>query len=181
MIIYPKLVVLDVDGVLTDGTKQYVNGKPVSKSFSDKDFTAMKILKSKGSKVCFLTADAGNAALAKDRNIDCFVSRDAYNRINKKEAFQVVRKHYGLSANDVVWGVGDDVFDIEWLELCDKSFCPVDAAALVQSSVSVVLESYGGEGLVQEIVERFMLPITKQDIKLLVEIDSHEGWSHAAR
>ena len=179
--IKPDLVVLDVDGVLTDGSKQYVDGKPVAKWFNDKDFTAIKILRAKYVGVCFLTADKNNQALAEDRNIDCFVSRDVGNRIDKLAAMQRVLEHYRLGERDEIWGVGDDLFDVEWLITCDQSFCPYDAASLVQSSVTHVLDTYGGEGVIQEVVERFLSPITKEDIKRLTEIDSHEGWSNVTR
>jgi 3-deoxy-D-manno-octulosonate 8-phosphate phosphatase (KDO 8-P phosphatase) len=176
----PKLVVLDVDGVLTDGTKTYVDGKPVSKRFYDKDFTAIKLLKAKGIKVCFLTADESNQALAKDRNIDCFLSRDERNKINKYAVIVEIERHYCISRKDM-WGVGDDIFDIEWLVFCGMSFCPADAWDLLCEAVDEVLFHRGGKGVVVEIVERFLPIISLEDIDKLKEIDSEEGWSHTTR
>ena len=49
-----KLLILDVDGVLTTGCKTYdLEGNVISKEFNDKDFTAIKRFKEKGLKVCF--------------------------------------------------------------------------------------------------------------------------------
>ena len=74
-----KLLILDIDGVLTDGTKIYdINHKTIYKKFQDKDFTAIKRLKAAGIKVIFLSGDNWNKGLAKKRVIDFYLSRGLY-------------------------------------------------------------------------------------------------------
>jgi 3-deoxy-D-manno-octulosonate 8-phosphate phosphatase (KDO 8-P phosphatase) len=72
-----KLLVIDIDGVMTDGTKTYgIDGKVISKRFNDKDFTAIKRFKASNVKVCFLSGDRNvNEAMANDRNVDFYHSR----------------------------------------------------------------------------------------------------------
>ena len=72
-----KLLILDVDGVLTDGRKTYNdNGLGCYKVFCYKDFTAIKRLKSSGVRVCFLSGDENvNRAVANNRDIDFYFSR----------------------------------------------------------------------------------------------------------
>ena len=66
-----KLLILDVDGIMTDGVKYYdKEGVVKLKTFCDKDWTAIKRFKSIGIQVLFLTGDPFNEAIAKNRNID---------------------------------------------------------------------------------------------------------------
>jgi 3-deoxy-D-manno-octulosonate 8-phosphate phosphatase (KDO 8-P phosphatase) len=178
----PKLIILDVDGVLTDGTKEYFDGKPVSKHLNDKDFTAIKIIKAKGINVCFMTADPANKEIARDRNIDCFSSRDDCNCINKAVKLYEVLLHYGVRPHEI-WGVGDDIFDAYWLTLCERAFCPIDASIYVRKVVKEknIIPRCGGNGVIDYLVTHCLPPVTKEEMKRLMEIDSHEGWSNSSR
>jgi 3-deoxy-D-manno-octulosonate 8-phosphate phosphatase (KDO 8-P phosphatase) len=178
----PKILILDVDGVLTDGTKLYENGKPIYKSFNDKDFTAIKLFMARGTQVCFLTADPANKKLAEDRNIPCFLSRNEKNEITKGRAYFDIVNTYGLSkANSEVWTVGDDLFDVELFKLCTMSFCPSDAAKYVKENATVVLTTPGGKGVVMELADRFLEDVVEEEVFKIVELDSHEGWSRNSR
>ncbi len=71
-----KLLILDVDGVLTDGNKIYdINHTTVYKKFNDRDFTAIKRFKAGGINVIFVSGDNFNEGMAKKRNIDFYCSR----------------------------------------------------------------------------------------------------------
>ena len=72
-----KLVILDIDGILTDGRKYYgLDGIPFAKTYCDKDFTAIKRLRGAGVKVCFLSGDERvNKTMAINRNIDFYSAR----------------------------------------------------------------------------------------------------------
>ena len=71
-----KLLLLDIDGVMTDGTKLYgLDGLTMGKRYCDRDFTAIKAFKAVGVKVCFLSGDdKGNKAMAENRKIDFYLS-----------------------------------------------------------------------------------------------------------
>ena len=71
-----KLLILDVDGVLTDGKKYYNrDGDVIMKTFCDKDWTAIKRFKALGIQVLFLSGDPFNDKIAKNRNIDIIINR----------------------------------------------------------------------------------------------------------
>ena len=71
-----KLVILDVDGVMTDGKKYYDrDGNVVLKNFCDKDWTAIKRFRAIGIPVVFLTGDPFNATILKNRNLPYVVNR----------------------------------------------------------------------------------------------------------
>ena len=71
-----KLLILDVDGVLTDGTKIYnENHSPIYKKFRCKDFTAIKRFVAAGIKVVMLSGDNWNKEMAQQRNIPFYCTR----------------------------------------------------------------------------------------------------------
>ena len=71
-----KLVILDVDGVMTDGKKYYDrDGNVVMKNFCDKDWTAVKRFRAIGIPVVFLTGDPFNAKILSNRNLPYVVNR----------------------------------------------------------------------------------------------------------
>ena len=177
----PKLIVLDVDGVLTNGRKIYdQTGRPIYKQFNDRDFTAIKIFKAMGIKVCFITADKLNMNVAADRNIECFVARDKSNRIMKKEALLEAKKFYNIKDSADVWAVGDDVFDIELFDECGQAFCPADTPKYVAQAAQEVLPLDGGAGVVSALLEFYFTEFiltAKFDMEKLKLLDAKEGWS----
>jgi 3-deoxy-D-manno-octulosonate 8-phosphate phosphatase KdsC-like HAD superfamily phosphatase len=128
-----------------------------------------------------MTGGPDNEALAKDRGISCFVSRDKFNRINKAETFDRILAKYQLTALDPVWGVGDDLFDVPFLQKCSRSFCPADSPEYVRNVVTNVLTSKSGDKVIVELVENYLLPVTEADIREMIEVDRHEGWSCSSR
>ena len=70
-----KLLILDVDGVLTTGLKTYdINGSVISKTFGDRDFTAIKQFICAGIETIFLSGDKQvNSEVAKNRGIPFFI------------------------------------------------------------------------------------------------------------
>ena len=143
-------LVIDVDGVMTDGTKSYnTNGKIIAKKFNDRDFTAIKLFKMKNINVCFLSADKNvNFKVAKKRKIDFFYARNKNFDIDKSFFLKKIVKYY--NSKKVIF-VGDDIFDIPACDECDISCCTSDANPLLKRKVNFVLNSKGGKGAIQEL------------------------------
>ncbi len=153
----PSLLILDVDGVLTDGTKAYgPDGKVIFKRFCDHDFTAIKKFQMDGWIVCFLSADRTvNEAVAKDRGIDFWYSRDdATGVIDKVKWLGKLSEHYNVLTNRIVY-VGDDMLDIpvmKALRVCGgKIYCPSGAVPQVLKLVDSVLSKPGGSGAIMDL------------------------------
>ena len=123
-----KLLILDIDGVLTDGRKYYnLEGMPFAKTYCDKDFTAIKMIRASGINVCFLSGDNKvNEAMAKNRNIDFYYARGK----DKSEFLPELQDRYGVHISQMGY-VGDDLFDIGIMKEVGYKFCPSDAASLV--------------------------------------------------
>ena len=90
-----KLIVLDVDGILTDGKKYYNrDGDVVMKTFCDKDWTAIKRFRAMDIPVVFLTGDPFNESIARNRNIDVIVNRKDSKHTDKSEFInELAEKH----------------------------------------------------------------------------------------
>jgi len=173
-----KLVILDIDGVLTDGTKVYdLTGKVVGKRFNDKDFTAIKRLKAAGVKVCFLTGDLNvNEEIAKKRGIDLFFSRTTDGSLSKKSFLPTLYEMYGASKENTVY-VGDDLFDLDIIQELTWTYCPKDAIIDLRMKCHDVLGRNGGDGVVAElymelVMEKMIVPAS---LETIVEIDRIES------
>ena len=152
------LLVLDIDGVMTNGTKVYDNDHNVlSKSYNDKDFTAIKIFKKIGVDVCFLSSDTAiNRGMALERDIDFFYSRNPDGTISKAKFIPSLIERYDTSPEHIVY-IGDDLFDLDiMLELpFANRVCPSDAPKYLQDKCGCVLTRSGGTGVVAEFLELF--------------------------
>ena len=168
-----KLLILDVDGVLTDGTKLYSeDGFGKMKSFCDKDFTAIKRIKAAGVKVCFLSGDQNvNKSIATNRNIDFYLARGK----NKKEFLQKFCKIYDCSPDEISF-VGDDLFDVDLLKSIKYSFCPKDSCEEAKNSCMHVLSNKGGDNLIMELYEYLISNnlIKKADLQSVMDLDALE-------
>jgi 3-deoxy-D-manno-octulosonate 8-phosphate phosphatase (KDO 8-P phosphatase) len=142
-----KLVILDIDGVMTDGTKLYgVDGMPFAKSYCDKDFTAIKRMRGAGVKVCFLSGDdTVNLKMAQNRNIDFYSARGK----DKAEFLPMLEKVYGVNRKDMVY-LGDDLFDLSIMKAVGHPYCPYDACFEVTNFCGYMntLSSSGGRNAI---------------------------------
>ena len=148
------LLVLDVDGVLTDGTKTYGrDGEVISKRFADRDFTAIKRLQAMGVTVVWLSGDSVvNRAIAEARGIPFYDARGQDGNIDKSRFVESLKAEFG--ANSFAY-VGDDYYDMTILALADLSFAPSDASVGVRGMVDHVLQTSAGAGVVADIFENF--------------------------
>lgn len=151
-----KLLVLDVDGVLTDGTKLYgVDGSTIGKSFCDHDFTAIRKFMEDGWLVVWLSADRViNEKIAKSRNILFVSSREPDNSIDKIKPLQQLIAEHHINPRMVVY-MGDDLFDIPIFRavkaMGGKAYCPANAVQAIKDTASLVLSNDGGHGAVMDL------------------------------
>jgi len=168
-----KLVILDVDGVLTDGKKNYgQDGFCFGKRFCDKDFTVIKKLKSCGVSVCFCSGDKNiNKSIAENRNIDFYDARN----VNKTSFIETFKKTYNCSIEEMLY-IGDDIFDVDLLKSVGFSLCPSDAAPEVKRVCDKVLDSRGGDNILMELfsfLEKESL-VSNFDFELFLKLDESE-------
>jgi len=166
-----KLVILDIDGVLTDGRKYYnAEGMPFIKTYCDKDFTAIKRLRGAGVDVCFLSGDDFiNKAMAKNRNIDFYSARGK----DKADFLPAFEETYGATRKEMAY-IGDDLFDYSIMEAVGYCYCPLDACRDIQELCGPdgIVPQKGGENVIAALHsilldKRLINDATMRDIEAL--------------
>lgn len=147
-----KLLILDIDGVMTNGTKFYdIQSNVMSKCFHDHDFTAIKRFKSESIQVCFLSGDrAINENMAKKRNIDYYYNeKDGH----KGEHLDHICSIYRIKPKDVAY-VGDDIYDLGILKMVGYPMCPQNAVKEVKEFCEIsghIIQRDSGCGVVSQL------------------------------
>ena len=151
-----KLLVIDIDGVMTDGTKHYdLNAKVSGKRYSDLDFTAIKRFKAAGVKVCFLSGDENvNVKMAESRKIDFQFARCPSGNIDKSLFLPLLAERYHVAVDDIAY-VGDDYYDLTIIENLKFTFCPSTAISCVKERVLKVLPCPGGYGVIASLYDEY--------------------------
>jgi 3-deoxy-D-manno-octulosonate 8-phosphate phosphatase (KDO 8-P phosphatase) len=169
-----KLIILDIDGVMTDGTKIYdLNGKCFAKRYCDRDFTAIKRFKVAGLNICFLSGDSViNEQMAKNRNIDFYLAKGKDKVDYLPELFAI----YNVTPEETLY-IGDDLFDYKITGAVKYKYCTSDSVKELKE-ICIVLNSKGGEGAIQELYERLVDDGLVRNISLndILKIDSLETW-----
>lgn len=152
-----KLLVLDVDGTMTDGGV-YIDANGVqSKKFNIRDGMGVTLLHEKGIPVCLLSHSRSNTIL-NERARMLGIERVYSGKEPKLEVMIRWATELNLTLDQVAY-IGDDVNDIELLEKVGLSACPHDAHFSLIKIVDVVLQRNGGQGCVREFIDRFLLTI----------------------
>ncbi len=171
-----KLLILDVDGVLTDGKKYYNrDGDVVMKTFCDKDWTAIKRFRALGVNVIFLTGDPFNEKIASNRNIDCIVNRKDGKHTDKEDYLQEICETYKVTDKEIAF-VGDDIFDIGIIKKVKYSYCPEDSTEEIQNAVTDIITAPGGNNCIMILFDYLkdskLLPKRYSDKEHLKEVYS---------
>ncbi len=171
---YPqlKLLVLDVDGVLTDGGIIYTAAGEEIKAFHVKDGSGMRYWKRAGGRLAILTGRS--SAIVDRRAGELGVDEVRQGCKHKQPAYEAVLATMGLSARAVAV-VGDDLPDLPLLRACGFSACPADAAEEVRQNVDYVCRTAGGQGVVREVVEHILRRAGRWEDILARYLPNEEG------
>ncbi len=142
-----KILVLDVDGTLTDGKIYMSHDGELMKSFNIKDGYALSRLKNKGIIPVIIT---GRESVIVEKRCAELGIDEIYQGVSDKAAtLKNVCTKLNITLDECAY-IGDDLNDLECMELCGISACPRDAVAEVKEKVHYVCSSKGGEGAVRE-------------------------------
>lgn len=145
-----RLLVLDVDGVLTDGRLYYGPEGEAFKTFDVKDGFALKAALGSGVRVAVISARSSAAAAKRCAELGVEVVHLGVH--DKGATFESVLTELDCSAQEVA-AIGDDLADLPVLQACGLAFAPADAVAEVRAACDVTLSRPGGRGAVREMVE----------------------------
>jgi 3-deoxy-D-manno-octulosonate 8-phosphate phosphatase (KDO 8-P phosphatase) len=137
-----KIIVSEVDGILTDGILPMDEmGNVLFKHFCHKDFEAINELK-KHFKVAFISNDNHiSYNMFRRKNIPFF-----YDQKSKKDALLTLLGRYSFSPDQALY-IGSSYSDLDCMRLVPMSFCPCDAVPAVINVSLSVFPVFGGTGM----------------------------------
>lgn len=145
-----KLLILDVDGVLTDGSIILDNEGNEFKIFHVRDGHGIKMLVRAGVQVAIVTGRQSKVVERRARELGI---TEVYQRSHiKTVAFDHIIKKYGLNEKEVAY-VGDDIVDIPVFKRVGLSVAVDDAMAEIKDYALMVTENRGGRGAVREVCD----------------------------
>lgn len=146
-----KLLVMDVDGTLTDGHIYVGNNGEVMKAFNVKDgYGIVNILPELGITPVIITGKTSEIVLRRSAEIK--ITEVHQNIANKLPLLEKIAEKYGVSSENVAY-IGDDINDLQCMQWCGLSACPSDAVEEVLEKVDYVCKAQGGRGAVREFIE----------------------------
>lgn len=147
-----KLLAIDVDGVLTDGSMYYSEKGDELKKFNTRDGMGIQLLRENGIKVVIITKEKTEIVERRAKKLDV---DDLFQGIeNKLFAVDCLIKKYNLNYSEIAY-IGDDINDISVLEKVGFPICPSDAISDVKKVCKYVTKKKGGEGVVREFYEEW--------------------------
>lgn len=161
-----RMLVLDVDGVLTDGRLYFDNAGNEMKAFNSRDGLGMKALQRCGIEVAVITG--GKSMIVTQRMAQLDIKHVYQGREDKLNAFTQLLEVTGLEAEQVCFA-GDDWIDLPVLLRAGLAVSVADADEHVKENVHWVTQRNGGEGAVREICN-LILQAQGQDKVILDEI-----------
>ena len=155
-----RLVVLDVDGVLTDGSIWTGENGEAVKRFSTRDGLGIKMLQAAGIPVAILTGrnSKQTAARAKELGIESIQQ----GKLFKTDAWHEILRAHNLTPNECAY-MGDDVPDIPVLSATGLAAAPADAMPEIATMVHWVSPKKGGNGAVRSFAELILKAQGKWD------------------
>lgn len=146
-----KLIITDVDGVLTDGKMIYAEDGNELKNFNTKDGIGAYELKKMGYKIVFLSSGI-NHKIIQNRGKHLNIDHVDVGVGNKKERLEKIFDIFSLSHNETLY-IGDDINDLEAMKLCKVKVCPNNAHPSIKEISDIILFTKGGDGCLREIYE----------------------------
>jgi len=148
-----RLLVMDVDGVLTDGQMGVSEGGDELKFFHSHDGVAVALAKRAGIKTAMVTGE--QSASAKARGAKLGVDAVLLGVRHKGESLEALVSEYAIPMEAVAY-IGDDLLDIPALQRVGLAVAVADAVAEVKAIAHVITRAAGGRGALRECVEAIL-------------------------
>ena len=145
-----RMIVLDVDGTLTNGGITYDANGIESKTFNVKDGFAIANWIRIGCKAAIITGR--NSPIVAKRASELGITHFYQGIKDKQATLQQILEREGMTMAEVA-AIGDDLNDFRMMQAAGLSFAPADASPYIAEATDIHLNRRGGEGAVAEMVE----------------------------
>lgn len=148
-----KVIVMDVDGVMTDGDIILTPDGDFLRKYNAKDGFAMAFALKKGYTLAVITGGRGECL---ERRFQMLGIKHLYtNCLAKYNALTDLIRKLGVEPEEVMF-MGDDIPDVEPMRHVGMPVCPADAVPEVINASRYVSQFKGGEGCVRDVIEQVM-------------------------
>lgn len=148
-----RLIVMDVDGVLTDGSLLVLHDGQMLRSMNVKDGYALQLAVKNGFEVMVLSGGDAGGVMERLRKLGITnVFMQCTNKLQRLENFL---EEKGYKREEVVF-LGDDIPDFDSMQFSGVSCCPADAVKEIKGIADYISTLGGGKGFVREVVEMVM-------------------------
>ncbi len=145
-----KLLLLDVDGVLTDGALYYGEEAEVLKKFDVKDGLGIKLAQAGGITVGIISGRQSDALRRRASDLDIEVL--FMGQIKKLTAYQQIKQNLFLKDEQIAF-LGDDLNDLKIMQQVGLRLAVKDSCEEIKNAADYVTRKAGGKGAVREVVE----------------------------
>ena len=145
--------ILDVDGVLTDGTIHVTETGEMLRNMNIRDGYAMKAAVENGYTVCIISGGSNEGVRVRLRNLGI---TDIHLGVSDKvETFKEFIDIYNIKPEQVLY-MGDDIPDLHVMKLVGLPTCPQNAAPEIKAISKYISHKDGGKGCVRDVIEQVM-------------------------
>jgi 3-deoxy-D-manno-octulosonate 8-phosphate phosphatase (KDO 8-P phosphatase) len=144
-----RLLILDVDGVLTDGRIVYDNFGDELKFFNVNDGLGIYLLQKAGIKAVIITAKKNRAVVKRARDMRVAAVYSGHHKLN---IYEKVLKKFRVKDEEVCF-IGDDLLDLPLIKRAGFAVAPPNAIEEIKSISHYITQKYGGKGAVRELAE----------------------------
>lgn len=148
-----KLLILDVDGVLTDGKIIYDENGHETKHFNVKDGLGIKLAQQSGVEVAVISGR--NSKVTELRCVELGIKRYFTGIKDKTECFEKIKSETGVKDWETAF-IGDDLNDLKLLKRVGFSATLADSFDYIKSETDYVTKQAGGDGAVREFIEQIL-------------------------
>jgi len=167
-----KLIIMDVDGTLSDGRFFMLPNGQTVKSFDVKDGTGMIFAKLAGLKTAIITGKSSEQVRKRAEELQV---NDYYEGVyNKSAVFFELLKKYDIQKEEVAY-IGDDIGDAEVMGMVGFAAAVGDAHPLIKRISHFIAKRYGGRGAVREVID-FILDVQEKWQTIFTELRQAENW-----
>lgn len=148
-----KIVIFDVDGVLTDGSLIVDDNGQEYKAFYSKDGLGMKMLQKTGVEIAVITARTSNVVIHRMQSLG--IKHIYQGQLEKLPAFKEILKKMDITAEQAAY-VGDDVIDLPVMLSAGLAIAVQDAHPLAKQHAHWLTPHIGGRGAARDVCELIM-------------------------
>ena len=148
-----KLILTDVDGVMTDGTIFILATGEEARVFNVKDGYGVVLAHAAGIETGIITGRSSNTVTERARTLGMSVVKQG--SLDKIRLFEEILKEKALEPHEVAY-IGDDYPDLPILQRVGLSATPADAPMALKEAAFMVMENAGGRGALREFIESIL-------------------------